>query len=667
VGTGAYSTKACGVVSDGRLYCWGDARDGSLGTGDALSHPDPTLVGTGFVSVATASSHGCGLDAAGALRCWGTGACTPGNQLAPARCGSGTWKAVATGWQYTCAIAEGGDLLCWGADGYGQLGDGGSAHRLTPDYVSTVAVTGTAWTSVAATLYTTCGLRDDASLWCWGANWQGQLGDGSNTTRRTPVSPGGAWKTVSIASSSACGVKTAGTLWCWGAPFPGTGAGGSSPQQVGAESDWAGVSAGAAHVCAWKASGVTRCWGENQRGQLATGSAANVNDGAPAISSARIASAGYTSCAITTAGELRCWGSNDGGMVGVGEPGSRSAPVRIAPDRTFTSVGVSNDVLCAVSGGVRHCAGMNRWGGFGDGTQAGSATLRAAGSETDWTVISVGQGFGLGLRGAGALAAWGSSDYRWGNGSSLDPAVVLSTTTPWQLVDAGLGYALAIAPDGRLLGWGNNSVGQLGDGTTTYRTQPVEVSGGGTWTFASAFDSSSCGIRTDGTLWCWGPNASGQLGTGNVDPSLVPTQVGTSAGWTRVAVRNGKTCGIRGGALYCWGSGYAGTPQPVAAGTTFDHVVMGTDHACALASGTLRCWGFNAYGQLGIGTYVNAATPTQVGTASDWTAVALGWDATCGLRNGGELWCWGSNDGGTLGDGTGFYAAPQAVGVPAFP
>jgi alpha-tubulin suppressor-like RCC1 family protein len=231
-----------------------------------------------------------------------------------------------------------------------------------------------------------------------------------------------------------------------------------------------------------------------------------------------------------------------------------------------------------------------------------------------------------------------------------------------------VGLALAVSGCGTLYGWGGNGFGQLGDGTTTLRSDPVPAARNPDWVQAEAGFYHSCGIDVHGALYCWGNNTRGELG---VDipgfHTSVPTRVGTATGWTDVSAAGasgsqGFTCGIRSGSLFCWGWNQDGqlgvgdtaprsTPTQVGTTTDWTRVSAGHFHGCAIrAAGALFCWGTNFDGQVGDGTNVQRLTPVQVGTATDWTAVASGGAHTCGLRTGGRLFCWGL--GGTVGDGT---------------
>jgi alpha-tubulin suppressor-like RCC1 family protein len=155
-------------------------------------------------------------------------------------------------------------LWCWGGNRYGQLGNGGTGDAAQP-----VRVTAPAdhWLTVAVGAESTCALRSDAGLWCWGDNRYGQLGDGSATARRRPVRVGGSQTWVALAvGTHTCAVRTDHTLWCWGAGAhgelgDGTTQGRRAPGQVGAETTWAAVSVQEARTCAVRQNGSSECWG----------------------------------------------------------------------------------------------------------------------------------------------------------------------------------------------------------------------------------------------------------------------------------------------------------------------------------------------------------------------------------------------------------------------
>ncbi|NNE72519.1 MAG: hypothetical protein HKN26_02545 [Acidimicrobiales bacterium] len=242
------------------------------------------------------------------------------------------------------------------------------------------------------------------------------------------------------------------------------------------------------------------------------------------------------------------------------------------------------------------------------------------------------------------LAAFGivassCSLWVWGAGppQSDTPLVVSSTGTNWADVSAGGRTRCAVALDRTLWCWGDNDHGQVGDGTTTDVSAPTQIGTATNWASVYVGGAHTCGRRIDSTLWCWGSNFNGQLGDGTTTDSLTPQQVGTDTDWRQVDTKSQRFF------------------QP----PLFNDGIGGT---CAVKTdGSLWCWGSNVIGQLGLGATIQVTVPTRVGTASDWTAVAVSTTHSCGLRGSGDLWCWGDNTHGQLGTAGGSTTVPAPV------
>lgn len=265
----------CATRTDHTLWCWGSNASGSVGDGTRAQRLSPTQVAGAagdWAQVSAGGWHTCATRMDGTLWCWGNnwygqlGNGTDGGSLQPTleNAGAGNWALVSAGDDHTCATRTDGTLWCWGSNSDGQLGDGTDAgYRLTPvQVVGGIAI----WASVSSGYLHTCARRGDDTLWCWGNNGYGQLGDGTSQSKFFPVQVdggAGSWAQVSAGMSRSCATRTDGTLWCWGYSS-------YLPVAVGA-TNWAQVSVGAEHRCGMRTDGTLWCWGSNQYGQLGNG------------------------------------------------------------------------------------------------------------------------------------------------------------------------------------------------------------------------------------------------------------------------------------------------------------------------------------------------------------------------------------------------------------
>jgi len=194
------------------------------------------------------------------------------------------------------------------------------------------------------------------------------------------------------------------------------------------------------------------------------------------------------------------------------------------------------------------------------------------------------------------------------------------------MISAGGSHSLALKNDGTVWAWGNNGQGQLGDGTTVHKTEPMQVPGLSNVTSVAAGSSHSLALKDNGTVWAWGANDSGQLGDGTAAQKNTPAQVPGLSNVTSVAA--------------------------------------GSNHSLALKDdGTVWTWGNNDRGQLGDGTAAQKNTPVQVFGLSDVTAIAAGSSHSLILKDDGRVWAWGNNDHGQLGNSTN---ASNNIPVPTF-
>ncbi|MBI2891813.1 MAG: hypothetical protein HYY13_13650 [Nitrospirae bacterium] len=337
---------ACAVATDGQARCWGLNANGQLGIGSTTNSTTPvkiTSIGN-VVSVSSGGSHACALVAGGTVKCWGKNAngqlgdnSTTERTSPVAVCDAGSCAtslskvaAIAAGGSHTCALIYDGTIKCWGLNTSGQLGDGTNNQSLTP-----VAVSGiTTAVAVSTGDNHTCAVLADGTPRCWGYNASGQLGNGDNVNQNTPVTlsgnPAGV-RSIAAGGDHACFVGAGGTAQCWGLNTDGqlgdgTNTTRNTPAAVaGSWNLW--LTAGKNHTCALNVSGTATCWGDNANGQIGDGSTAdwNIPKGVFGLASiVSLAGGGDFTCASLSDGAAKCWGGNTYGQVGDGTTAQRS-------------------------------------------------------------------------------------------------------------------------------------------------------------------------------------------------------------------------------------------------------------------------------------------------------------------------------------------------------
>jgi alpha-tubulin suppressor-like RCC1 family protein len=335
-----------------------------------------------------------------------------------------------------------------GRNNIGQLGDNTVASKSSP--VQTVAG-GTNWKLVAGGSYQTVAIKTDGTLWNWGNNANGQLGDNSVTVRSSPVQTvagGTNWKLVTSGRFHTAAIKTDGTLWLWGRNGDGQlGANNtthrSSPvQTVAGGTNWKLVAGGDFHTAAVKTDGTLWTWGINTNGQLGDNTVVHRSSPVQTVSGGTnwklVAVGHYYTTSIKTDGTLWNWGNN-----GIGQLGDDSRTHRSSPVQT-------------VSGG------------------------------TNWKLVECGHYHTTAIKTDGTLWLWGGNAFGQLGDNSItyrsSPIQTVAGGTNWKQVAGGLRHTAAVKTDGTLWTWGLNNHGQLGDNTVAAKSSPIQtVSGGTNW------------------------------------------------------------------------------------------------------------------------------------------------------------------------------------------
>jgi alpha-tubulin suppressor-like RCC1 family protein len=333
----AGSDHSCGLLTDGRVYCWGGNQFGQIGDGqaptdrsDLFQVPSPNNA----VDVDTETLHVCATRTSGSVWCWGYnnnsqvgGGALSGTTVrdTPYQLASPTSaRLVAAGVTHSCAVDSVGDLICWGDNTSGQLGIGSfDGDKVGPTKSTRIADI----VEIELGKFFGCALRDDGAVFCWGDDSDGRLGLGSMGSKFYPtrVTSLPTARDIAVGEAHACAVLQSGGVRCWGAGDDGQLGDGSrsdrtTPVEVSTLTDAVAIAAGQRHTCAIDRDRRLWCWGDNSRGQLGLGSM-DARRETPArigsLAGVLDVSAGHDhTCASTQSGSAFCWGDDTSGQLG---------------------------------------------------------------------------------------------------------------------------------------------------------------------------------------------------------------------------------------------------------------------------------------------------------------------------------------------------------------
>ncbi len=365
------------------------------------------------------------------------------------------------------------------------------------------------WQSVKAGEVHTIAKKNDGTLWSWGWNIDGELGDGTNTDQNTPlpISTNNIWQFISVGTGHTQVIKSDGTLWAWGYNASGELGDGTNvnkniPTQIGVDNNWEFISAGIYKTLGIKNNGTIWAWGSN------------IGDFGNGTSS-------YT-------------------------VGTYNIPTQIGTGMNWQSCSAGRDFSVAIkTNGTLWSCGQNFKGQLGNGNDSNilpnNFFWNQIGGSNSWQTISTGNHFTIALKSDGTLWAWGDNQYgQLGNSTNIISYVPIQigTDNNWQSISTGYGNTLALKNDGTLWAWGRNYHGQLGIGSTQDKNFPTQIGTDNDWQSISIYSGHSMAVKTNGSLWSWGWNEYGQLGDGSNTNKLIPTLINCPSLSVEEAIQN---------------------------------------------------------------------------------------------------------------------------------
>jgi alpha-tubulin suppressor-like RCC1 family protein len=510
----------------------------------------------------------------------------------------------------------------------------------------------------------TLAVKSDSTLWAWGSNSSGQLGNGNTGSAWSPLSINGLGKITDVAGGYAhsLALKNNGTVWAWGDNSAGQLGDGSLNQRTVAVQVFnltgvINVAAGYYHSLAIKSDGTVWAWGNNSNGQLGNGTlfgsvtAVKVN---VLTGITDIAGGGNHSIALKNNGTVWTWGANINGQLGLGNESDQLSPVQISGLTNVIAISAGqNHSLFLKSDGTVWACGNNQYGQLGTGDSTVRLSPVNVVGLSGVVAIAAGSNHSMALKSDGTVWVWGyNGEGQLGN-LTADPyahplpvhTLGVSTVTK---ISAGQ-TATAVKADGSLWAWGNNTNGQFGNGSdlnapsaqlslfsfANLVSRPTFTVEGGAYTTTQTVRIK---VTTTGATIHYTLNGNDPTENDAVIASNGPVNI--PAGITRLKARAYKT-----------GLG----PSEIKSGfyQIGERVIGGHYHSLAIRTDSvLWAWGYNNYGQLGIGSTTQQTVPVSLTSIMGIKDAAGGDNHTVALKRDGTVWAWGLNSSGQLGDGT---------------
>jgi alpha-tubulin suppressor-like RCC1 family protein len=355
-------------------------------------------------------------------------------------------SSTAAGDNHTCAVTTTATVKCWGLNRSGQLGDGTTISRRSPQNVPALS----SIASVASGSAHSCAVTTGGGVWCWGLNDHGELGNNLSATAAKPPTavldtaalpvhtPISGVSQIALGGEFSCLLTTLGRVECWGRndkgqlgiDFVGESESRFTPYQVvGLTSGVTAIAAGGKHACALMTGATVKCWGLNDHGALgySTGllNYSKVPNDVPGLTNVTaIAVGGQHTCALISGGTVKCWGLNASGQIGNHSTSDASSPTVVSGlPAGVTAIATGSQHTCAISGGgALDCWGLNTNGELGDTTTTNRSVATAVpGAATNITAIDLGATHSCLRMTSGLTKCWGGNvSGQLGDGTLVD-------------------------------------------------------------------------------------------------------------------------------------------------------------------------------------------------------------------------------------------------------
>jgi alpha-tubulin suppressor-like RCC1 family protein len=344
------------------------------------------------------------------------------------------------------------------------------------------------YNKISVAEWSSASIRTDGTLWIWGYNNFGQIGDGTTIDKDTPTQIGTAtnWDDIDVSKLFTLGVRN-GRLFSWGKNDFGQLGDGTfinkfSPTQIGVANNWKSVSAGEYHSLALKDNGTLWGFGQNDTGELGIGTFMGTNIPLQIGSDSnwlKVVTGLRKTVALKTNGTLWAWGSST--PLGGSSQANKNTPTQVGIDTNWKDISLASEhVLCLKTNGTIWSWGQNSFGQLGIGNTSGlNFNPQQVGTDSNWEFISAGRDFSTAIKTNGTLWSWGlNDDGQYGNSATISSFVPLQigTATNWREVQSGSFHSLAKKQaNDRLWVWGQNYFGILGNGSSNSSLIPITV------------------------------------------------------------------------------------------------------------------------------------------------------------------------------------------------